>query len=183
MNDLLRRVGRRDAVAFEQLYFRMLPVVKAFIFAKGWSAAPVDDIVQEVFVQIWTHAERFEARSSASTYILGIALNVIRSFRRSGARAIQMHSDGFAELVAPQEIEMTPLEREDLAQILNTARATLPENQSLAIALIYDDQMAPQDAAESVGCTETAFRSRLRRARSNLHKAIRRLNPVGLYQI
>lgn len=89
--DLLGRVAAGDRAAFEDLY----NAVRSRVFGlslrlvRDWQQA--EEIAQEVFLQIWRQAARFDpARGAGTPWILGIAharaVDRIRSSRASQAR-------------------------------------------------------------------------------------------------
>ncbi len=181
---LFERVRRGDACAFEAMYYELLPTVIAFVRSRTPRGAPVEDLVQEVFCRLWERRKCFEGRSSAKTYVLGIVVNVIHHYRQEGRSA----------LVALERLDLPDpriarcedeLERREILQFLSRARLALSKRQSAAIDLVYDEQMAPHEAAAALGCTETALRAGLKKARQKLrmylldNPSIRQPHRVG----
>ncbi len=168
---LLLRAQRGDTSAFEEFYDRLLPAVIAFVHSRTGRGAPVEDLVQEVFARVWEGRTSFESRSSARTYVLGVALNVVRQYRQEDR----------AGLVALERLDLPDtrtgrceheLERREILGFLGRARLALTEAQSTAITLVYDQQMTRQEAADALGCTEKALTRRLEKARRKLRAGL-----------
>jgi RNA polymerase sigma factor (sigma-70 family) len=172
-DEIMRLVRDGDALAFEQLFYQMSPVLRRFLAARGWRASPMDDILQESFCRIWEKRRDFVVQpgEKAKSYVLTIALNVARENRRCTPATSQLGNDD-AAIIARREVDECP--SGDLVCILRRARSLLSEKQSTAITLIYDRQMVPQEAAKLMGCTEKALRRRIENGRRKLHKLLLR---------
>jgi RNA polymerase sigma-70 factor, ECF subfamily len=165
-DDLMLLVQRGDALAFEVLYHRMCPIIRGLIASNLWRPEMVDDGVQEVFCRLWKQRDRFAHQSSAKTYLLGIGINVVRELARDAERAKPLSSEIPEKPATITETE--DLGAASLALTLGQARATLSNNQSKAIGLVYDERLAPKEAARLLGCTEKALRRRLEVAREKM---------------
>jgi RNA polymerase sigma-70 factor (ECF subfamily) len=82
---LLARVGKGDKAAMRLLYERHSDAVYHFIRARLRDPFEAADVMQEVFLETWRAAARFEGRAAARTWILGIARNkAVDRVRRDG---------------------------------------------------------------------------------------------------
>ena len=74
VDDLVRRVARGDAAAFEELYDELSPAVYGLARRVVRDPARAEDVTQEVFLDVWRKAPSFDAtRGSAKTWIMTIA--------------------------------------------------------------------------------------------------------------
>jgi RNA polymerase sigma-70 factor, ECF subfamily len=168
-DQLMLRVQAGDRLAFEQIYYRMVPVIRGFLLSRRWCRLPIEDVVQEVFCRVWQYPRRFIGQSSAETYLLGMVLNVCREVSRDSSGIVSLAHGGVDNIVLASEAAESS-DSKDFAPMLKNARATLSHNQEVAIGLVYDDGMAPRDAARVLGCTEKALRRRLEVGRDKLHE-------------
>jgi len=166
-DDLMVLVQGGDALAFEALYYRVFPSLRGFIAPRARRPEPVDDCIQEVFCRVWALRGRFAGKSSAKTYLFGIALNVVRELSNRPRRPEPLLGDHAAAE------ERSDLDGGELSQAIRVARAALTNNQSRAIAMVYDQQISPGNAAKMVGCSKKAMRGRIERARINLYHSLR----------
>jgi RNA polymerase sigma-70 factor (ECF subfamily) len=59
-SDLLRRVGRGDEAAFRELFSRYASLAHALAFRLVRQAHMAEEIVQEAFLAVWRHPERYD---------------------------------------------------------------------------------------------------------------------------
>jgi RNA polymerase sigma factor (sigma-70 family) len=85
---LLGRAGLGDRAAFATLYERTSPHLFAVVLRINRDRAQAEDILQEVYVNVWRAAKSFDAaQSQPLTWLTSIARNrAIDSLRRSRAR-------------------------------------------------------------------------------------------------
>jgi RNA polymerase sigma factor (sigma-70 family) len=80
---LIAAIAQGDRHAMELLYGRHNVRVYRFILRMTGDAASAEDLVSEVFLEVWRHADGFGARSQVSTWLLAIARNkTLSAFRR-----------------------------------------------------------------------------------------------------
>jgi RNA polymerase sigma-70 factor (ECF subfamily) len=160
--ELLLLGQQGDALAFERLYRTTAPLIWAFAQRRGPARVSADDVTQEVFCRLWEGRCRFAGRSPATTFLFGIAQNILREHVR-GADDVSPIPNNIAEMVAAA----APLEPCDN---LAAARNRLSEVQAQAVRYVYDDQMTPDEAAARLGCTRQAVRRRLQEALHQLRR-------------
>jgi len=71
----MARVAQRDRRAIALLFERHQLRVYHFVLRLVANSATAEDIVSEVFFELWRHAARFEGRARLSTWLLAIARN------------------------------------------------------------------------------------------------------------
>jgi RNA polymerase sigma-70 factor, ECF subfamily len=146
---------------FERLYREYGPDVLAFCRRR----APVDiadDVTAETFLVVWRRLS--EVPRAPRGWLLGIArltlANQHRGERRRNALSARIQSEGVG---AP--------ERSETWQVLS-ALQSLPDIDQEALLLSAWDGLTAPEAAQVLGCTPSAFRLRLHRARRRLGRAL-----------
>jgi len=81
---LVRAAQSGDVKAFERLYRLHCSRVLGLCLRMMRQRDAAEDCVQQTFINAWRNLNRFEARSAFSTWLHGIAVNVVLSYRRSG---------------------------------------------------------------------------------------------------
>src|SRR4051794_28324045 len=80
--DLVAAIAKGDRRAMQVLYARHSTRIHRFVLRRVGNAALAEDLVSEVFLAVWSRADRFERRSKATTWLLAIAhhkaLNAMR---------------------------------------------------------------------------------------------------------
>ncbi len=179
-HDLICRIQKRDAKAFELLYARRNERIRRHLWSIVRDDAAADDLTQEVFMRLWTRAEQWKGRGTPEAWLLRIAtnlaLNHIRSDRRRRKRfkaesplanALQDEPpDWMIDLDAADPEELA--ERAELCRKILSSVGELSEEQREVFKLIQQDEMDLASAAEILGIPEGTVKSRLHSARKRL---------------
>src|SRR5262245_17653674 len=128
---LIQRVANQDREAFSQLYERFSTLV--FTLARGMlnTRSEAEDLLQEVFVQVWRQARSYGAeRGSLEAWIINIvrnrAIDKTRSIRRMGRNFVLTANLPRAQL--DENVERRAAEFEG-RMVMNSALANLTETQ------------------------------------------------------
>ena len=120
-----------------------------------------DDLVQEIALQVWQNLDRFTGRSSLDTWAYRVALNTALAWRRKAAtrtKKLKQATANIAELPGDRGSEG------DVQRVLDRFLTALSEGDR-AVLLLHLDGLSPADAAEVLGISEGAYRTRLHRVR------------------
>lgn len=165
----------RDPQAFQTVYAAHARRVYANAYRILTDAAKAEDTVQDVFLRLWLHPDRFdERRGDLGSYLAMMARSRALDLARSdsaGARA----SDRLAatlEADPPQaERPDEQAEAHDLSQRLRAAVARLPKFQREAVALAFWGDLPAREIAALTGVPLGTARSRLRLGVEKLGRA------------
>jgi len=166
--DLLIR-SRSNADAFGEIYERHARTVHRFLVRRV-GAGPADDLLGDVFAAA-VEARlrvRIHASGSALPWLYGIAKNVVRSYLRARPPTVE---PGMSE-----EFDWAAVDaRIDAAAQggrLRDALTQLTPGELEVLLLVTWEQLTVTEAAESLGITPVAARSRLHRARMRANAAL-----------
>ena len=81
---LIGRIAGGDRLAMQALYARHHVKVFRFVLRLVRNEASAQDLISEVFLDVWRQADRFEGRSAVSTWIMAIARFKARAARLCG---------------------------------------------------------------------------------------------------
>ena len=98
---LIARIASGDQLAMQVLFGRHQVRVYRFILRLVRNPATAEELLSEVFLEVWRQAGRFEGRSAVTTWMLGMArLMALSTFRHresqldeGAAEQIEDHSD------------------------------------------------------------------------------------------
>jgi RNA polymerase sigma-70 factor (ECF subfamily) len=129
--------------------------------------ALAEDLLNEVFLDVWRQAAAFEARASVSTWLLAIARHKALSARRR--RTEVELDDGYAATVAdPADDPELIVEKKSRAELLRRSLRRLPPEQTEVIDLVYYHDKSIKEVAEIVGIPEATVKTRMFYARQKL---------------
>jgi len=162
----MARVQRRDQQAFTRLLDRHLVSLQRFLQRLTGNAADADEVAQEAFLRIWSHASRWQSdRVRFTTWLYRIARNVAIDRHRKHRETT---TDDLSMIVDDAPETATIIDGERRQRLLRNAVEQLPERQRTALVLCHFDGLSNQDAAAVLEVSVDALESLLSRARRTL---------------
>lgn len=160
---LMTAIAAGDRRAFERLCHRHLRRSLGVAQRVVGSPHDAEEVVQEAFVQVWQHADRWRpGEARFTTWLYRIVLNRALDYRRRRGFA-PLEEAG--ELPAPQPGAEVLVEEKQLAAQVDAAIAALPDRQRQALGLCYYGDLSCAEAAGVLNVSVSAMESLLVRAR------------------
>jgi RNA polymerase sigma-70 factor (ECF subfamily) len=169
---LMARLADGDRRAIQLLFERYQLRVYHFVLRLVANSATAEDIVSEVFLELWRHAASFEGRARLSTWILAIARNKAVSAMR--CQTDQPLENAMAEAIPDAAI--TADESLDAAQRsvrLRQCLAQLSPAHREIIDLVYYHEKSVEEVAAIVGVPAATVKTRMFYARRRLADHLR----------
>ena len=175
---LIQRVANQDREAFSQFYERYSTPVFTLAMRMLKTRSEAEDLLQEVFVQVWRQARGYSAeRGSPEAWIINIArsraIDKIRSIRRMGRSLVLADPPGRTQ--SGEAIESWTAESK-APMTMNSALANLPETQRKVLELAYLDGMTQTEIAERLAEPLVTVKARM-------HAGIQRLRETVSLQV
>ncbi len=179
--DLLNKIAAGDRLAMRTLYGRHNVRVFRFVLRLIGDESKAEDIVSEVFFDVWRQAARFEGRSQVSTWILAIARYKAISILRQ--RKDEMVEDDVVEAIADDSDDpQVSLEKKDTSILLQKClRQLSPEHREI-IDLVYYHEKSVEEAAEIVGVPRNTVKTRMFYARKRIADLLEQAGGQRTYQ-
>jgi len=163
--DLIRRVARRDANAFEILYQRYARPVFGLALRRLGDRMRAEDAVQETFAAIWRSAKTYRPdRGAGAPWLYTVARNAIVDRSRS-------RNDLPAEVPDTATTEPGPAERAETSYVawrVHRALEELSGNERDVIELAYYGELSQSEIADFLGIPLGTVKTRTRAALSRL---------------
>jgi RNA polymerase sigma-70 factor (ECF subfamily) len=173
-DDLMRRVAGGDQDACRVLVDRHLGRIVALAARTLGDAAEAEDVAQDAFLRLWSHAARWQPGAARlSTWLHRVAINLCLD--RLRRRPTQPLEDA-PEPTDPAPEVTTVLQRRAVAMQVRAELMRLTDAQRAALSLCHYEGMRNYEAADVMGITVEALESLLARARRTLRE---RLRPVA----
>jgi len=174
--DLMDRVQAGDAEAFEALMRLHGPGVRTRVMRLVRDSAVADDLVQEVFLRLWTKADQWEGRGPVGGWLaligVNLALNNLRTVGRRRETALEPPEDQVPEWLidtaspGPAEI----VESEERRELLRVVLERLPNRDQEVIRMVHEGEMDISEVAAALGIPRGTVKSRLHYARLKMAK-------------
>lgn len=165
--ELMERVSRGDAVAFQILVDSGISRILAVARRMLGDDMEAEDVAQDVFLRLWRQADKWDGgRAKVSTWLYRVTVN--SCIDRLRAR----REDTVKELpeVAHQATQVQAMEEEDLQRYMDEALQALPERQRTALVLFHYEDLSMSAVSEIMDASVEAVESLLGRGRRALKK-------------
>jgi RNA polymerase sigma-70 factor, ECF subfamily len=164
---LIGRIAQGDRLAMQALFARHQLRVYRFVLRLVGNPTAVEDLISEVFLDVWRQADRFEGRSTVSTWLLGIArFKALSSMRRRPHEELDDEKAGAIEDSADNP-ELSIQKKDKGAALRKCLQALSPEHREV-IDLVYYHEKSVEEVAAIVGIPEATVKTRMFYARKKL---------------
>jgi RNA polymerase sigma-70 factor (ECF subfamily) len=171
--ELMKRVAHdSDRAAFQCLFMRFGPRVKAFMINSGASADTAEDLVQDVMLTLWRKAKLYSPeRGSVAAWVFTIARNLrIDRLRRQSPQAYEDIAD--VNLAAPDASGEEEAHLRQRDKLVGKAMAELPPDQRRVIEMSFIQDMPQADIARKLAVPLGTVKSRMRLAYVKLRERL-----------
>ncbi len=169
---LIGRIANGDRLAMQVLYARHHVRVFRFVVRLVWDEATAEDLISEVFLDVWRQAGRFEGRSAVSTWMLAIArFKALSALRRRPDQELDEETAGAIE--DPSDDPAAALEKKDKSTMLRKCLTGLSAEHREIIDLVYYHEKSVEEVAEIVGIPENTVKTRMFYARKRLAELVK----------
>ncbi|HEX2492403.1 MAG TPA: sigma-70 family RNA polymerase sigma factor [Steroidobacter sp.] len=164
---LIRQIAGGDQLAMQILFARHRVALYRWLLRLVRDEALAENLLSDVFLDVWRQAAKFEARSSVSTWLLAIA-------RYKGLSARRRRIDAeFGEEVAviiadPADNPELVLQKKNQAELVRQSLARLSPEHGEIIDLVYYHGKSVREVAEIVGVAAATVKTRMFYARKKL---------------
>lgn len=183
--ELIQKVQKGDAQAFEELVYRYDEKVLNMALSFRNSADDAKDIYQEVFIRAFKGLKNFKFKSEFSTWLYRITSNVCISYNdkknRTNHDSIDKRIDDgedsatFADLIEGTEKTDSKVIGSEIGSKIKAALDTLPSQQKLAFTLKFYEELKIKEIAEIMNCAEGTVKRYLFNATNKMKNHLKRI--------
>jgi RNA polymerase sigma-70 factor (ECF subfamily) len=189
---LILEIKKGKKEAFAVLIDKYKKPLINLLFRLVHDQTEAEDLAQATFVQVYKSLDKFNFSSRFSTWIFTIArnlaLNELRRRSRHPADSMELEVESDEGIIIHQyEDKRSPvpcdhLIKEELFKKVEEALSKLPENQRTAIILFQQEDMSYDEIAEVLGCSVSATKSLIHRARETLKAILKPYLQTGQWE-
>jgi len=185
-NKILKEIADGSETALQELYGRYSVRAYNTIISYTQNVEDAEEVLQDVFINVFTSASKFQFNSSVSTWIYRISVNKSLDFlrkknsnKRKGFFTSLYHKDSNEiKFDTPDFVHPgVKLENKENAAYLFKVIDTLPDNQKTAFILTNVEGLPQQETAEIMKVSRKAVESLVQRAKANLRKGLEKYFP------
>jgi RNA polymerase sigma-70 factor (ECF subfamily) len=169
---LIGRIATGDRLAMQVLFARHHVRVFRFVLRLVRDESVAEDLISEVFLDVWRQAGRFEGRSQVSTWLLAIArFKALSALRR---RSDEELDDETAEAIEdPSDDPEVVLDKKDKSAAIRKCLEKLSAEHREIIDLVYYHEKSVEEVAKIVGIPENTVKTRMFYARKRLAELLK----------
>jgi RNA polymerase sigma-70 factor (family 1) len=173
-NQLLHQIAQGDETAFRQLYDQYRDLIYSFSYQLTRSDIIAKDVVQDIFVKIWTTRSTLDQIVSIRAWMLRLTRNhVLNGLKRKAHEEALLRKirAGLSDNHQPTEeaVQYRELERQ-----LQQAITRLPHQQQRCYLLSRDEGMKHDEIALSLGISQETVKKHIMAAIQSIKKYLTR---------
>jgi len=164
---LLESISEGNRTAMHMLYCRHNVRVYRFILRIVRDATTAEDLVSQVFLDVWRTASQFQGRSQVSTWLLSIArFKALTAMRQR--RFEDIEQEDVRQIPDEADTPETSLDRSDTSEILRACVAKLSPAHREIINLVYYHEKSVEEVGQIIGIPQSTVKTRMFYARKQL---------------
>lgn len=172
---LVGRLRAGDPHAFDEVYDAFRARVFAFLVRLARRRDIAEDLLEEVWLRLVTHARRLEPDTRLASWLFTVARNLYWSYCRS--RLLEQEAGasliGLWPVPSPAASPYEQTAANELDARVERALGLLPPLYREVLLLVAGEELTPAEAARACAISPEALRKRLSRARALLADALR----------
>lgn len=169
--ELITRIAQGDRLAMQVLFARHNLRVFRFVVRLVKDETVAEDMIGEVFLDVWRQAGRFEARSSVSTWLLSIArFKALSALRKR--REDQLDEGVAEEIEDDTDNPEIALQKDDKGAAIRACLLKLSAEHREVVDLVYYHEKSLDEVARITGVPEATVKTRLFYARKKLSELL-----------
>jgi len=169
--ELLARIAQGNEQALGDFYKAFHARVYAFVLRRLNDPAEAAEILNEVMLEVWRSANRFEGRSQALTWVLGIAHHkALDALRRRGRRTVEELNESMPDDDAPSASDL--LNAAQNADFLRRCLDRLADTYQLVMHLAFFEDLPYPEIARIAECPVGTVKTRVFHAKRLLKECL-----------
>ena len=174
---LVAKIASGNRLAMQVLFARHHARIYRFVLRLLGSEALAEDVTSEVFLDVWRQAQRFEARSAVTTWLLAIArYKALDELRR---RPEPPSDEWSMDASDPADDPEATFAIKHRGEILRNCLTRLSPRHREIIDLVYYHEKSVQEAADILGVPGNTVKTRMFHARKKLSELLEARGVVG----
>src|ERR1700710_1916790 len=168
---LIGRIAAGDKLAMQVLFARHHVRVYRFVLRFVGDPSRAEDLISDVFLDVWRQADKFEARSQVSTWMLAIArFKALSALRRKPDEELDEEAAAAIE-DSGDNPEVALSKKDKSGGIRNCLQGLSAEHRDI-IDLVYYHEKSVEEVAQIVGIPEKTVKTRMFYARKKLSELL-----------
>ena len=170
---LVARIAAGDRLAMQTLFARHRTAIYRWLLRFVGNETVAEDLLSDVFLDVWRQAGRFEGRSAVATWLLSIARFKALSTRRRQTHA-ELDETIEATVADPTDDPEVMLEKKNRDELVREALTKLSPEHREIIDLVYYHEKSVEECAQILAIPAATVKTRMFYARKKLAELVER---------
>jgi RNA polymerase sigma-70 factor (ECF subfamily) len=170
---LLNLIAAGDEGALKVLFLRHNVLVYRFVLRLADNATLAEDVVSEVFLEVWRRSGSFRSESRVSTWLLAIARHKAKAEQRRRS-ALPWNEGAALSMEDPADNPEQSLDKRDRSAMLQNCLRRLAPIHREVIDLVHYQEKSVEEVAEIIGIPASTVKTRMFYARCRMGDFLRR---------
>jgi len=170
---LVERIAGGDKLAMQVLFARHRTAIYRWLLRFVGNETVAEDLLSDVFLDVWRQAGRFEGRAAVSTWLLSIGRFKALSARRRRPDA-ELDEVIEATVADPTDDPEVMLEKKNRDELVREALTTLSSEHREIIDLVYYHEKSVEECAQILSIPRATVKTRMFYARKKLAEMVER---------
>jgi RNA polymerase sigma-70 factor (ECF subfamily) len=168
---LVARIAAGDRLAMQTLFARHRTAIYRWLLRFVGNETVAEDLLSDVFLDVWRQAGRFEGRSAVATWLLSIARFKALSTRRRQTHA-ELDETIEATVADPTDDPEVLLEKKNRDELMREALTKLSPEHREIIDLVYYHEKSVEECAQILAIPAATVKTRMFYARKKLAELV-----------
>jgi RNA polymerase sigma-70 factor (ECF subfamily) len=169
---LIGRIASGDRLAMQVLFARHHVRVYRFVLRLVRNESTAEDLISEVFLDVWRQAGKFEGRAAVSTWLLSIArFKALSALRRKPE--LELDAETAEAIEDTGDTPEVALQKKDKSELLRNCLSSLSSEHREIVDLVYYHEKSVEEVAAIVGIPEATVKTRMFYARKKLAELLK----------
>ncbi len=169
---LVEQIAAGSKPAMQALFARHRTYVYRWLLRFVSNETLAEDLLSEVFLDVWRQAGRFQCRSSVSTWLMSIARHKALSARRRRTEGAELDEKIEATIADPANDPEVALQEKDRGELVRRALMRLSTGHREVIDLVYYHEKSVDEVAHILDVPPGTVKTRMFYARKKLGELI-----------
>jgi RNA polymerase sigma-70 factor (ECF subfamily) len=171
---LIAKAAKGDTIAFRALYANHRADVARLVYRMLGGSSDIEDVIQEVFFQVFRSLKDFRGQSKFSTWLHRVTVNVVLMHRRSARSRPTFAEEAIADTTTDPEhiLPDEDADRHERVRAFARVLERLADKKRIVFILHELEGLSPSEIAQIVGAPVLTVRTRLFYARREIESML-----------
>lgn len=170
--ELMQQIKTGDNRAFDDLFKRYYSYLCSVVYRMNQSKELAEDVVQEVYLDLWRKREQIEIKSAVKAYLHRAVMNKTLNKIRAQKIKFEATDEKLARVSTDEVSALQEMQGKELEAKLKTAFEGLPERCRIVFSMVKYEGMSYKETAQKLEISVKTVENQISKALKIMRKAI-----------